>query len=106
MIWPILVAAVLLSFERIVYVWAWCSPESFLAMCNQSIFGLRGTPIEVLQRFFYGFKVLQATVFLGWCYVYGQSSPLLLGTSEGALAFASVLILVGQILNFSVFYQL
>ena len=92
MIWPTLVAAVLLSLERIVYVWAWRSPESFLAMCHQSIIGFRVTPVEALQRFFYGFKVLQAAVFLGWCYVYGQASPSLVGTSEGALALACVLI--------------
>jgi len=106
MLWPLFAAAVLLSLERIVYLWAWRFPESFLSMCNQSITGLRGTPVEVLQRLFYGFKVIQAAVFLGWCYVYGQSSPSLLDTSEGALALASLLILVGQILNLSVFYQL
>jgi len=106
MIWPLFAAAILLSLERIVYVWAWRFPESFLTMCYQSIIGLRGTPIEVLQRLFYGFKVIQAAVFLGWCYVYGQSSPALVGTSAGALALASILILVGQILNLSVFYQL
>src|SRR5262245_40403199 len=102
-LWPLFVAAVLLSLERIVYVWAWCFPESFTTICDKLIVRLRGTPVEVLQRFFYGFKVIQFAVFFGWCYVYGQHSPSLFGASNEALAVGSVLILVGQILNLSVF---
>ena len=106
MMWPLVVAAVVLSVERIVYVWVWRHPQSFITVCYWFIVGIRGSPVKVLQRLFYGFKVIQAAVFLGWCYVYGQSSLSFLCTSEWVMALASLMILIGQILNLGVFYQL
>jgi len=99
--WSLGISAVLLSLERVCYVWAWRAPDSFRKFCDHPMVARFGEPIRVLQKLFYGFKGLQLAVFFGWCYWYG-------GLSGDALWFGigSALILMGQVLNFSVFYRL
>ena len=102
-IWLFVVAAVLLSLERIAYVLVWRFPGTFRKFCARGQFG---EPIDVLQKLFYGFKGLQLAVFFSWCYVYGGGE--LWPPQSGALALSigAILIGIGQFLNFSVFAQL
>jgi methylene-fatty-acyl-phospholipid synthase len=65
-----------------------------------------GEPVTVLQKLFYGFKGIQVGVFFGWCYLYGNGSLLPLSGDVFSLGIGGALIVVGQILNFSVFYRL
>ena len=104
--WIFLIAATLLSLERICYVWAWRSPESFRAFCNRPAVASLGEPVAVLQKLFYYFKAIQFAVFFGWCYTHGQESPSLLSEGQFSLAVGGALIVAGQILNFSVFRRL
>jgi len=105
-LWLFAAAAFLLSIERICYVWAWRYPESFRRFCGNPGLFPPDSPVAVLQRLFYCFKVIQILVFFGWCLVYGHGS---LATPEGMafpFALGVILILTGQFLNFSVFYRL
>jgi len=102
----VLAAAFLLSLERMVYVWASCAPESFSAWCHRTPLTSSDTPITVLQKFFYGFKGIQFFVFLGWCAWYQQGAPSALGEATLPLAVGGSLLVIGQVLNLSVFYRL
>jgi methylene-fatty-acyl-phospholipid synthase len=100
------VAALLLSLERICYVWVWRAPESFRKLCHGLREGALGEPVDALRRIFYVFKGLQALVFVGWCYYYGNGSRLpVRGNRLFSMAGLS-LIAIGQVFNFGVFYQL
>jgi len=98
-----LTAAALLAIERIGYACIWHRPEWFRALCIDH--GLRD-PVEVLQALFCGFKALQASVFLAWCFYFGAKT----GWPENWLLPAgwlgAALIGVGQTLNLSVFLRL
>ena len=65
-----------------------------------------GQPVDVLRKLFYGFKGVQLGVFLWWCVVYGQESNTLVSSDTAALGGGALLIVVGQLLNFMVFYRL
>ena len=66
-----------------------------------------GKPVEVIQKLFYGFKVIQVAVFIGWCYVYGHGSLWLPERwRRGRWDLGELLLVVGQLLNMSVFYRL
>jgi phosphatidyl-N-methylethanolamine N-methyltransferase len=101
-----LVAALLLSLERICYVWVWRAPESFRELCHGSLDGAFGEPVDALRRIFYIFKGVQALVFLGWCYCYGDGSLLPLSGNLLVATAGVSLIAIGQVFNFGVFYQL
>ena len=73
-LWALLSVAVLLSLERLCYVWIWRAPEAFCIWCDRSAVACLGKPVDVVQKLFYGFKVMQGAVFVGWCYVYGQGA--------------------------------
>jgi phosphatidyl-N-methylethanolamine N-methyltransferase len=99
------VAAIALSFERICYAWIWRQPGSFRRICSHPLISPWGEPVAVLEKLFYGFKLIQIAVFLGWCYFYGDGSLQIV--REGpVLAAGTTLIVVGQILNLSVFWRL
>jgi len=97
-------AAILLAIERVAYVWIWRYPASFAALCGRLWEGPR-EPVVVLEKLFNFFKVIQISVFLGWCYLHPNG---LLWSAGRALPLAAgaTLIVVGQVLNFSVFYRL
>ncbi len=61
--------------------------------------------VDVLRWAFYGFKVLQAAIFLAWCDAFGGGTR---WTPPGpaVLTLAAGLVGVGQFLNVSVFYRL
>lgn len=105
-LWVFLIAAALLSLERICYVWVWQAPASFRAVCRHPIGASFGEPVAVLQKLFYCFKGIQVAVFVGWCYLYGHGSLSPLHGDGVALGAGGILIVAGQILNLGVFYRL
>jgi phosphatidyl-N-methylethanolamine N-methyltransferase len=104
--WHLVAAAAALSLERICYVWVWHRPDAFRRFCLKPRMAALGEPIDVLCKLFCGFKCLQIIVFFGWCYIYGDG--LLLPPAQGAvsLGLGGTLMLIGQLLNFSVFHRL
>ena len=105
-LWALLGVAVLLSLERLCYVGIWRHPAAWRAVCAQPAVACLGTPVAVVQQLFYGFKVLQGAVFVGWVYVYGHGSLWPLSGGAWSLGLGGVLLVVGQLLNVSVFYRL
>ena len=101
-----LTAAFLLSLERICYVWAWRYSPSFRRFCERPMIAALGEPIAILQKFFYCFKIIQLTVFFVWCYVHGEGAFLQASGNGLFVALGCALIVLGQVLNFSVFYRL
>lgn len=102
----LLVAALLLSIERICYAWAWHHPQSFQRFCARSLAAPQEEAPEVLERLFYGFKVLQLSVFLHWCLVYGDGVLWPSPAPAGVVAMGIAAIVLGQVLNASVFHRL
>jgi hypothetical protein len=98
-------AAALLGAERICYVWIARSPERFRAVCTGTLMSMGDDPITTVARLFYGFKVVQFSVFAWWCYVFAQGAPAP-DLDLSAVATGLAAILVGQTLNLSVFYRL
>jgi methylene-fatty-acyl-phospholipid synthase len=105
-LWAFIVAAALLSLERICYLWIWRNPDSFRALCACFSWYRIRDPVSALQYLFYGFKVLQCGVFIGWCYVHGKGSLSPLAASLLTQVIGVALITAGQLLNASVFYRL
>jgi methylene-fatty-acyl-phospholipid synthase len=101
-----MVAAVLLAIERVTYVWIWRRPDSFPALCRRAGWSSGGAAVHVLERLFWGFKLLQLLVFIGWCYAYANGSVWPAATRAMPAAIGTGLIVVGQILNLGVFYRL
>lgn len=104
--WFVVVAAVLLSLERIAYVVIWRAPDRFCRFCARPAVMSFGEPIDVLQKLFYGFKGLQLAVLFGWCYGYGDGKLWPPDSGGLALCVGAMLIVAGQFLNYRVFAQL
>lgn len=105
-LWVLLFAAAVLSLERLCYMWIWHAPEAFRAWCEHPVVAHCGKPSDIVRQLFYGFKVIQGAVFIGWCYVYGAGSLWPLSGSAWSLGLGGALLGVGQTLNISVFYRL
>jgi phosphatidyl-N-methylethanolamine N-methyltransferase len=111
--WIFLCAAVLLSLERICYLWIWRQPDAFriwykhldMPFFIDRLIGSRD-PVDGLRLLFCGFKGLQCGVFLAWCFIFGNGALFPLSGSVLSFSLGVVLIVVGQILNASVFYRL
>jgi methylene-fatty-acyl-phospholipid synthase len=92
------VAMVLLSLERLFYLWVWNRPQQFAAWCDEI------DPIDALEIAMIGFKVMQLAVFISWCVPFAGSG---LRTNEAAAPVAGILLIgVGQSLNYAVFHRL
>lgn len=102
----LLAAAILLSAERVCYVWIARAPDAFRAWCARPSIARLGEPVAVVRALFYVFKILQLAVFLGWCYVHGNGSLGPAARDPVALGIAVAAMVAGQILNWSVFYRL
>jgi methylene-fatty-acyl-phospholipid synthase len=100
------VAGALLSLERACYVGIARAPRAFRRWCARPWLAPLGEPILVVQKLFYAFKLLQASVFLGWCYVHGSGPWVPALHSHLALAGAGLAIVIGQLLVWSVFLRL
>src|SRR5262249_32637343 len=94
----------LLGVERACYVWIARSPRSFRAWAVRPAVAAHGEPVAIVAKLFYAFKILQVSVFLGWCYVYGGS--LVPAAPTVVIAVAAVVLLAGQTLVMSAFYRL
>jgi methylene-fatty-acyl-phospholipid synthase len=106
-LWMPVTAAVLLSFERICYLWIWRSPERFRYWCRKPpLIIVTDEPVEVLQSIFWAFKALQGAVFVSWCWIYNNGSLWPASTGVLTLGFGAGLVIAGQLLNLSVFYRL
>jgi hypothetical protein len=105
-LWVLLVAATLLSLERLCYVYISRAPDRFRRFCQRPAVASFGEPVDVVQKLFYGSKGLQFGVFVGWCYVHGNGSLSPAGSGLVPLGIGGVLIVAGQILNIGVFYRL
>jgi len=101
-----LAAAILLSFERIAYIWASRRPASFSASCRRGLGRILGEPTLALRRLFYCFKALQLSAFVAWCYYFGRGSLLLVRESLVPVTIGAMFLIFGQALNFGVFYRL
>ena len=95
-----LIAAALLSLERIFYV----------VISRRPALVHRGTPsigpVRIVQAAFYGFKILQLIVFVWWCEVFGNGALWAHHASAAVLASGGALVVIGQALSASVFYRL
>ena len=99
-------AAVLLSLERLCYIWVWHAPDAFRAVCARPPLSRLGGCVETLRLLFFGFKLLQAGVFVGWCYVHGGGSLRPSAETPWALALGAAAFAIGQWLSASVFHRL
>jgi len=101
-----LVAAALLSIERLTYWRAWNAPADFerFAVRHPRLFG--GDPVIGLRRLFYGFKTIQIAVLIGWCMLFG-ATWLPLPTAPWPMLVTGVALLAfGQALNLGVIFRL
>jgi len=105
-LWGVAGMAAALSIERACYVWIARAPLAFRRWCGRSLVTKFGEPQAVLRKLFYAFKVLQLALFVGWCYVYGNGSLVPAARDGLGLWLGGILIAIGQILNWSVFYRL
>lgn len=99
----LLAAAALLALERASYVWIARRPRSFLAAAS-TIAGTAEDPTRVVERLFFGFKLLQAAVFAAWWLVHGELAPP--DAPPWALGAGAFAITAGQTLNVAVFRRL
>jgi phosphatidyl-N-methylethanolamine N-methyltransferase len=105
-VWASLISAILLSMERICYAWVWYRADSFRLLCSYPTIAVLGEPVDVLKNLFFVFKVVQISVFIGWCMVFGEGVISLSSGNSLSLAAGLTCIVVGQTLNISVFYRL
>jgi methylene-fatty-acyl-phospholipid synthase len=105
-LWSLLVAASVLSVERICYAWVWHYPEVFRRLCLKPLPALFGEPVDVLRNLFVCFKALQLSVFFGWCYLYGKGTLIHPVENNLWIAMGTTLIALGQLLNLGVFVRL
>jgi phosphatidyl-N-methylethanolamine N-methyltransferase len=104
--WILLGAAAALSLERACYVWVARAPGQFRRWCARPAVAMLGEPVAIVRRLFYGFKVVQFTVFGGWCYLHGAGSLTPADSEVIARGIGAALVLAGQALNATVFYRL
>lgn len=100
----LLVAGALLGVERACYVWIARAPRSFRAWTARPRVTWLGEPVAVVEMLFYAFKVLQLSVFIGWCYLHEPS--LVPSAPPGVIAVTGALFLAGQALVMIGFYRL
>lgn len=98
--------APLLTLERATYVFIARRPQAFLRLCRHPAVGRLGPPYAVVRTLLYVFKALQYTLFAAWCLVHAGGRVLPAAPGVFALALGGAAIVVGQILNWSVFYRL
>lgn len=102
----IISALILLSFERLFYIFAWYFPENIKKIQSTRLFAKAESPTDVVKYFFYLFKLLQMSVFAGWWYYFSDGTWTLSGFFGVTAFLATLAIIAGQILNFAVFVKL
>ncbi len=106
MLTAVFLAALLLAIERVSYVLIWHHPEAFQRLCARGLVPGQRDPVDALRTLFVGFKLIQLGVFLGWMSHFGGQFPPLPTASVPIVVLGSALLLLGQLLNFSVFWRL
>jgi len=101
----VLTLALALGLERVTYAWVWQRPAAFQGLCARAPFPAWQSPVDALQSLFWGFKALQVTIFLAWCWLFGGGS-LRPASSGVATMLGLALVGTGQLLNLSVFHRL
>jgi methylene-fatty-acyl-phospholipid synthase len=104
-LWGVLILALALGLERLTYAWVWHRPAAFRALSARAPFPAWQSPVDALQYLFWGFKALQVTIFLAWCWLFGDGS-LRLGSPGVVTVLGVALVGLGQFLNLSVFQRL
>jgi methylene-fatty-acyl-phospholipid synthase len=99
-------AAVLLSLERIFYIWLTRDAESFAALCRRVSGRADADPVRAVAMAFYGFKALQLGVFAVWWWVFTAPGSWTGGAGPAALAFGAALVIAGQALSLLVFWRI
>lgn len=99
----LLIAAALLSVERLAYVYVWRYPAAFRRICART--RIAENPVSGLERLFYGFKLIQIGVFTAWILGFSGGFPQL-GDEPFAALVGGLLIVAGQALNFGAFWRL
>ena len=97
-------AAVLLTLERIFYVWLCRAPDAFRALAGRVVF--TAEPTDAVRTLFIGFKVLQIGVVVWWCLVHGGGTLWPIAAPAWAVGLGATLIAAGQTLNVGVFWRL
>ncbi len=100
----IIVCAVLLAVERISYVLIWRRPARFAEFVAK--LPVATSPVDALRTLFVLFKCMQLGVFLAWFILLGGSWLPVPSAAGAILVLGLILILFGQVLNFSVFWRL
>jgi methylene-fatty-acyl-phospholipid synthase len=100
---PLVAAGLLLGAERVAYAWIWRRPNRFRALASR---GGAGDPVAALHRLFWAFKAIQALTFIGWCAHFGGEHWWQIESSSSVRWLGAGLIVVGQVLNLSVFARL
>jgi methylene-fatty-acyl-phospholipid synthase len=101
-----LVAALLLSVERVCYIWVARAPDHFRRSWARTPGTRDVSPVDVVHGLFLGFKVLQAAVFLAWCHSYGDGRLWPPEGPMGVVLAGACLVAAGQGLSAAVFYRL
>ena len=106
MLFAALLAALFLAIERVSYVLVWRYPERFRAWVQAGEAASRSDPVDALKRLFLLFKLIQIGVFAAWIIGFSDTFPPLPTAELPWLLLGAVLIIVGQVLNFGVFWRL
>jgi phosphatidyl-N-methylethanolamine N-methyltransferase len=104
--WLLATAVVVLSLERVTYIYIARSPDRFLHLCRHPALTRLGEPVAIVRALLYPFKAVQFAIFTAWCLVHGDGRPLPAGTDPVVLGLAAATIVGGQVLNWSVFCRL
>jgi methylene-fatty-acyl-phospholipid synthase len=100
-VWPLAAAA--LSIERVAYIWISRQPTAFTRLIALAPWLGRMEATDAIATMFCAFKLLQGSVFLGWCLVHARAgAPCMTGGPE-TLAAGAALVGIGQLLNARVF---
>jgi methylene-fatty-acyl-phospholipid synthase len=102
----LLAAAALLGLERACYIWIARAPDAFRRASEAPGVAWLGGPVAAVAVLFGAFKIVQASVFLGWCYAHGAGRLFPVGAPTAALVLGGALAGAGQVLSVAVFYRL
>jgi len=106
MLFAALLAAALLAVERVTYVLVWRDPDRFRRWVESSDPENSSDPVDALKRLFLLFKLIQIGVFAAWIIAFSDVFPPLPTAPLPWLLLGLALLVVGQILNFGVFWRL
>lgn len=98
--------AALLLVERLAYWFVWTRPAHFQAWLCRHPQWLGSDPVLGLRSLFYGFKITQIAVLMGWCIWFGGALLPWPSAPVEIIGIGVLLILSGQILNLSVMFKL